>query len=121
MKTMKLLDITANAISTVTTAINMVMEKFREDTEIDHRACELKGDNYMILSESMSTVRELLKEFPEELISKQLADMRDDFYIHLHGKDDIYNLSDAHSACHKMHKEIYDMWFKATEALRLYS
>ena len=121
MKTITLIGIAAEAINTVTTAVNMVLGVAKDDPEVDKLAAALSGDRYMILSESMTVVRELLKEFPEEIMGEELNDARSNFYMHLFSQDDLYDLNKLHSACHQMHGDIYKIYNTAREAIRLYT
>ena len=61
MKTITILNVLAEAISTCTTAVNIVLGKAKDDPEVDHTCAELKGAHYLLMSESMTVVRELLK------------------------------------------------------------
>ena len=121
MKTITLIGLAAEAINVVTTAVNLVIGKAKDDPEVDQLAAELHGDHYMLMSESMSVVREVLKAFPDELIGEELTQKRSEFYVHLFAENDLYDLNKLHSACHQMHGDIYKIYNTAREAIRLYT
>ena len=121
MKTMTILNIAAEAISVVTTACNMLIGMAKDDVDVYPEAAELSSDRYLIMSESMTVVRELLKEFPEKLLSEELDQLRSDFYVHLFAENDLYDLNKLHSACHQMHSIIYKILNDGRDALELYS
>ena len=120
VKTITILNIAAEAISVVTTAISMIIGKANDNDEVDARSAELKGSDYMLMSESMTTVRELLKLFPEQIITEELEKKRSDFYVHLFATDELYDLRVLHTACHDMHSEVYKILTTAREAVELY-
>lgn len=121
MKTITLLDITASSIGSCASAINLVIDLAKADTEIDHHACVLNTQQYLLLSESMTTVRELIKEMPDKLVSESLNDFRLEFYLHLFSEDGEYDLSKLHYAIHDMHGRIFKILNTARDALELYS
>ena len=121
MKTITLINIAAEAISVCTTLCSIIIGRAKDDPEVDRTACELSGSHYLAMSESMTVVRELLKEFPEKLLTEELDDKRLNFYVHLFAEDDLYDLNKLHSACHQMHKDIYQMLNDARDALELYT
>ena len=121
MKTITILSVLAEAISTCTTAINMVLGQAKDDPEVDHICAELKGDNYLLMSTSMTVVRDLLKSVPEEIVGEELESKRLDFYVHLFEEDNPYDLNKLHHACHTMHRDIFRIYNTALEAIRLYT
>jgi len=121
MKTMTILNIAAEAISVVTTAVSMILGQAKDDVDVDTTATSLSGDRYLLMSESMTVVRELLKELPEKLRSEELDQRRSDFYVHLFAQNDLFDLNKLHSACHQMHSDIYKILNDGRDALELYS
>ena len=121
MKTITLINIAAEAISVCTTLCSIIIGRAKDDPEVDRTACELSGSHYLAMSESMTVVRELLKEIPEKLRSEELDQRRSDFYVHLFAENDLYDLNKLHSACHQMHSIIYKILNYGRDALELYS
>ena len=121
MKTMTILNIAAEAISTVTTACNVILAQAKDDPEVDHSAAVLDSDRYLLMSQSMTVVRELLKELPEKILTEEINQRRYDFYVHLFAENDLYDLNKLHSACHQMHSIIYKIMNDGLDALELYS
>ena len=125
IKTMAFINICATAISTCTSAISLVLDKAHDDPEVNAKAASLNAKSYLLISESMTTVRELLKEMPDQLLDETLNKLRVEFYLHLFSEEqssthDLHNLVAVHTAAHDLHSRIFKILNDARDACELY-
>jgi hypothetical protein len=123
MKTIDLMSITADAISVVTTAISWI-----RDGDYDDEAVELSNDQYMTLSESMNLVRRLLGNWPDKIrdnLGDDIKDALSNFYLYQYrnSEDDLntVNIGKVSACASSLHSAIYSEYFKARDAVELYS
>ena len=123
MKTLKLMGLIADAISSVVTVLDVIKQTKTDDTEL------LTTTEYTLLSGSVSMTRDLFEELPEGVREGEMERLLSKFYLHLYrGEDEtgetqdyLIDLKRLNTETHDHHRIIFAAYFEAQRVVALYS
>ena len=118
MKTIKLLSITCDAISGCLRVADLVQSNHPDDA----KTADLTCDESLGLSNTMTVVRDLIREYPAQIRNDDIDKTISDFYIHLFADaTGTHNLRAIAQMGHVIHTFVYDKYSTAQDAVSLYS